>query len=293
MTDNEINIIIDSILLKTGILIEYPIKIKCLTSGNSNGYFIDKTIYINANLLIDDINQIERIVFHEFLHIYLQVETKDFYNVLIKKYYSLYLFYLNKFVASYQLIWPWIDVDIMCIFKQSNDIGYENQTRLENEHGLSPNYNQFKQLSEFIIHNVDNYYYGLNSKTLNKDIKDMVQFVMSLINKKPTCNFCKEKESVGVYATDHGPFSLAYCEKCLNHDNIRTIGNALSKYARYGDKAFGEYNEISEPNVYFKGKYILLRELIKIITVDDVERIFPKEHGLYSLIIDKITNKTI
>ena len=110
---------------------------------------------------------------------------------------------------------------------------------------------------------------------------------------KPMCNFCKENESVGVYATDHGPFSLAYCEECLNHPNIRTISNALSKYARFGNKAFDEYNEKAEPNIYFKSEYVLLRELIKIITVDDVERIFPKEHGLYSLIIDKITNKTI
>ena len=110
--------------------------------------------------------------------------------------------------------------------------------------------------------------------------------------KKLMCNFCRENESVGVYAVDHGPFSLAYCEVCLKHSNIRTIGNALSKYGRFGDIAFNEYTELnkSEPQVYFKGKYILLRELIKIINVNDVEKVFPKEHGLYPLIMGKLNN---
>lgn len=181
ITEYEIKLIIDNIFNKTNILVKYPIEIKSKNSGNSNGYFIDKTIHINANLLIDDINQIERIVFHEFLHIYLQKETEYFYDILVNKYCHLYLKYLNKFVDSYQLYWGFQKTDIMCFFKQNNDVGYANQERLKNELGLATNYNQFKMLSEFIIHNVDNYYYGLNQKTLNKDIKDMVEFTISLI----------------------------------------------------------------------------------------------------------------
>lgn len=181
ITEYEIKLIIDNIFNKTNILVKYPIEIKYKDSGNSDGYFIDKTIHINANLLIDDINQIERIVFHEFLHIYLQKETEYFYDILVNKYCHLYLKYLNKFVDSYQLCWGFPKTDIMCFFKQTNDVGYANQEKLKNELGLATNYNQFKMLSEFIIHNVDNYYYGLNQKTLNKDIKDMVEFTISLI----------------------------------------------------------------------------------------------------------------
>ena len=98
ITEYKIKLIIDNIFNKTNVLVKYPIEIKYKESGNSDGYFIDKTIHINANPSIDDINQIERIVFHEFLHIYLQKETEYFYDILVNKYCYLYLRYLNEFV---------------------------------------------------------------------------------------------------------------------------------------------------------------------------------------------------
>jgi len=181
ITEYEIKLIIDNIFNKTNVLVKYPIEIKYKDSGNSDGYFIDKTIHINANPSIDDINQIERIVFHEFLHIYLQKETEYFYDILVNKYCYLYLRYLNEFVDSYQLIWGFPNTDILCVFKQNNDVGYCNQTKLKNEIRLSPNLNQFKMLSEFIVHNVDNYFYGSNQLTIDNGIKEMVEFTMSLI----------------------------------------------------------------------------------------------------------------
>lgn len=110
-------------------------------------------------------------------------------------------------------------------------------------------------------------------------------------DKDMKCDFCRERESKGVYATDHGPFSLAYCEECLKHPNIRTLGNGLSKWARFDDKSFDEYKIMNEeePNVYFKGEYMLLRDLVKVITVDDVDEYFgDKKSSLIELIKDKI-----
>ena len=112
---------------------------------------------------------------------------------------------------------------------------------------------------------------------------------------KLICDFCRKNDSVGVYATDHGPFSLSYCDECLKHKNIRTLGNALSKWARFGEKAFDEYKSDEwsgcEPNVFFKDKYISLRELVKIITIDDVEEYFKTKTHLVELIISKLKER--
>ncbi len=111
------------------------------------------------------------------------------------------------------------------------------------------------------------------------------------LEEKMMCDFCKVNESTGVYATDHGPFSLAYCDECLDHTNIRTINNALSKYARFDDEvAFREYYDRYgvEPNVYYNGKYMLLRELVKIVDENDIEKYFPKENFIYLLLMDKL-----
>lgn len=112
---------------------------------------------------------------------------------------------------------------------------------------------------------------------------------------KLKCDFCKINDSVGVYATDHGPFSLAYCQECLNHKNIRTIGDGLSKWARFGDKTFDEYKDDEwsgcEPNVFFKEKYITLRELVKLITIQDVEEYFKTKTTLVELIISRLDER--
>jgi hypothetical protein len=105
------------------------------------------------------------------------------------------------------------------------------------------------------------------------------------------CDFCREREIKGVYATDHGPFSLGYCGDCLKKPNIRTLANGLSKWARFGDKAYDEHKLMNggEPNVYFKGEYMLLRDLIDIITIEDVDEYFGNRNDwLTQLIKEKI-----
>jgi hypothetical protein len=107
------------------------------------------------------------------------------------------------------------------------------------------------------------------------------------------CDFCETNDSIGVYATDHGPFSLSYCEECFKHYNLRTIGNALSKWGRFGDDAFEEYKEINgcEPQVYFNNNYISLRNLVEIIDISDVDKIFSDIDFLRNLIIDRLNEK--
>jgi hypothetical protein len=105
------------------------------------------------------------------------------------------------------------------------------------------------------------------------------------------CDFCEVNESVGAYATDHGPFSLCYCEECLKHPNLRTMDNALSKWGRFGDRAFDEYasEEWSgcEPQVYYNGNYIPLRELVDIIDEDFIINNFPNESPILTQIINR------
>jgi hypothetical protein len=109
------------------------------------------------------------------------------------------------------------------------------------------------------------------------------------------CDFCEENKMKGVYATDHGPFSLCYCSECLKHKNIRTKFNGLSKWARFGEKAFDEYKSEEwlgvEPNVYFKGEYMLLRDMVDIVTLDDIENMMPKDIWLYPMVIEKIKQR--
>lgn len=108
------------------------------------------------------------------------------------------------------------------------------------------------------------------------------------------CDFCRERESISVYAVDHGPFSLAYCDECLKHPNIRTVFNALSKFIRLGYVVFDEYKDLNgaEPNVYYNGRYISLRELVEIIDVAGVEKYVPKNSFLYPILIDKLNSET-
>lgn len=112
---------------------------------------------------------------------------------------------------------------------------------------------------------------------------------------KNLCNFCRKNEMSGVYAADHGPFSLGYCNKCLKHPNIRTMGNAISKYGRFGEDSFNEYVELNgvEPNVYLNDKYITLREMVKIIKIEEVEDYINKEHPVYLLFIDRLKNERV
>lgn len=110
------------------------------------------------------------------------------------------------------------------------------------------------------------------------------------------CDFCEINNAIGVYACDHGPFSQYYCEECLMHKNIRTLYNGLSKWARLGDIVFNEYADEEwlgcEPNVFFNGEYMSLRDLIKIITVKDVEEHLNFKNSLVDLIIKRLGERT-
>ncbi len=106
------------------------------------------------------------------------------------------------------------------------------------------------------------------------------------------CGFCNEREIIGVYAADHGPFSLGYCDECLKVSNIRTKFNGLSKYGRFGDRAFTEYEELngSEPMIHYNGNYIKLREYVTLLTSEDVEELLTfmgDENSLKNIIVNK------
>lgn len=110
---------------------------------------------------------------------------------------------------------------------------------------------------------------------------------------KLTCDFCLINDYVGVYATDYAPISLSYCDECLKYKNIRTIGSGLLKWARFGDKSFEEYSDLlgCEPTVFFKGNYITLRNLIKIITVNDIKEYLNIKDQRIDLIITRIEER--
>lgn len=116
-------------------------------------------------------------------------------------------------------------------------------------------------------------------------------------NDKLICDFCKEHEAIGVYATDHGPFSLAYCEECLKHPNLRIIGNGLSKWARLGDVVFEEYKSAEwlgcEPQVYYKGEYIQLRKFVEMLNEEIINELIPKTDWLKELLLNKINKQLV
>ena len=95
------------------------------------------------------------------------------------------------------------------------------------------------------------------------------------------CDFCGiEKDGIGVYSTDYAPASLSYCDDCVKIPNIRPMYNALHNWIRKGDKFLNEINiSQSEPNVYYKGKYMLFSDYVKeYITEEQKEYLFEKEY---------------
>jgi len=107
------------------------------------------------------------------------------------------------------------------------------------------------------------------------------------------CDYCNVNVAVGVYAADHGPFSLAQCEECLKHPNLRTIGNGLSKWGRFGESAFSEYKDLngSEPKVYFNGEYMLLRDFVTIINEDHINSFTWISDILKGQILDRLNKQ--
>lgn len=173
-----------NIFEKTGINILYPIIIKDLDDDYSCGRFcqFDKTIDVNKNIMGNE-ELLTRVIYHEFLHLFLQVDTKLFYDVLRNRFISTYFYYLNKYCDKYQVMTIYPDCDVWVKFKQTNTEGVRNQTKLMKNNSLSRNYNQFTMLTEFIIHNSD-YYFSTNFNDEvfeDKIILNMNKFVFNLV----------------------------------------------------------------------------------------------------------------
>ena len=184
--DVEISKAIKNIFKKTGIKIPYNILIKDWDIDDCSGSFCQfcEKIEINKHILNND-KWLETVIYHEFLHLFLQVETKLFYDILNKRYINLFFYYLNKFCFNYKIIYIDFETDILLELTQSNEELLKNVELLNNYESISDNYNQFKMLSEFIIYNSD-YYYQCNFNDdffIDKELLEMNKFVLNLIKK--------------------------------------------------------------------------------------------------------------
>jgi late competence protein required for DNA uptake (superfamily II DNA/RNA helicase) len=98
------------------------------------------------------------------------------------------------------------------------------------------------------------------------------------------CNFCKKENAVGVYST-HMPISLAYCQKCLDVNEIRTRHNVHMDWAYKGD-SYLENNYI----VFFKDNYISIKKYITELTEADVNEYY-HGHPYAEMVIDKLRKR--
>ena len=96
------------------------------------------------------------------------------------------------------------------------------------------------------------------------------------------CDFCNTKEAVGVFST-HMPMSLAYCQQCLDVNNIRTRHNVMMCWSNFGEK----YLE-NDYTVWFNDKYMSIREYIENLTEADVTEFYK---DAWSWLKDKLINK--
>jgi len=85
------------------------------------------------------------------------------------------------------------------------------------------------------------------------------------------CNFCNTREAVGVFCT-HLPMSLAYCQECLDVNEIRTRHNVHMNWIKTGDEYLN-----NDFTVYFKDKYMSIKEYINCLTEADVIKYYPSE----------------
>jgi hypothetical protein len=173
----------NDIFLKTGVKIPYNVIIKDWGVDDDYGRFclFDKEIHINK-YIIKDTKLLTKVIYHEFLHLFLQVDNKFFYDILRDKYLMIYFKYLNKYCSKYQIWSIYPNCDICCEFKQTNTEGLRNQKLLRKDKSISNNYGQFSMLSEFIVHNSDYYFECDFSDVLfNTDLLEMNKFVLNLI----------------------------------------------------------------------------------------------------------------
>ena len=180
--DSEIKKAKLNIFKKTGINILYPVIVDSFGTAGGVCQF-DKTIHIDNDIVNDKV-LLSRVIYHEFLHLFLQVDTKLFYDVLRDRYISTYFFYLNKYCDKYQVLTIYPDCDVLVKFKQTNTEGLRNENKLVKNNSLSKNYNQFNMLTEFIIHNSDYYFQTNFNDKLFEDhvVLEMNKFVFNLIS---------------------------------------------------------------------------------------------------------------
>lgn len=179
--DSEIKKAKLTIFKKTGINILYPVIVDDF--GTCGGFCqFDKTIHIDKGIVNDE-ELFSRVIYHEFLHLFLQVDTKLFYDVLCNRFISTYFFYLNKYCDKYQVVSIYPDCDVWVKFKQTNRQDWNNQNKLSENNSLSNNYNQFNMLTEFIIHNSDYYFHTNFDDELFEDkvLLEMNKFVLNLV----------------------------------------------------------------------------------------------------------------
>lgn len=107
--------------------------------------------------------------------------------------------------------------------------------------------------------------------------------------KKLVCDFCRKETAVGVYSS-HLPISMAYCQKCLDVNEIRTWHNVNRNWYTAGDK----YLE-NNYTVFFNDRYMNIKEYIDNLTEDDIMKQYPNENSIWkewrNMFIDKIKNK--
>ena len=104
------------------------------------------------------------------------------------------------------------------------------------------------------------------------------------------CDFCKVRPAVGVYCT-HVPMSLAYCQQCLDAKDIRTVHNVNMNWVRGGY----EYFE-NEFTVFFKERYMLIKEYSETVTVEDMENYYDDlwvKCGFVNDLINRINERRI
>jgi hypothetical protein len=98
------------------------------------------------------------------------------------------------------------------------------------------------------------------------------------------CDFCKTREAVGVYST-HMPMSLAYCQECLDVNEIRTRHNVHMNWIRMGDEYLN-----NDFTVWFNDKYMSIKDYINELKLSDVLDYYPVGHFAGEALKEKILN---
>jgi|ERR1035437_1125414 hypothetical protein len=97
------------------------------------------------------------------------------------------------------------------------------------------------------------------------------------------CDFCNKNEAVGIYST-HLPISLAYCQDCLDAQEIRTRHNVHMNWLGIsGDEYLN-----NDYTVYFKDKYINIKQYVQDLSNEDVEDFYKTQTNYCDQLKEKI-----